>query len=109
MFTPTIVGALALSGVAAAAKVCTNVTVPVSIDARQAIFDVPQLNSSLDATTFALNFTKQGSNFTKESVVGYQTVTGEYQISAKYCKPEDDNSTNPTVQVLSHGIGFDKR
>lgn len=100
--------ALTASGLVNAAKVCTNVTVPVSISARQGVFDVPTLQSNFDATTFALNFTKQGSNFTDIALTGYQTVTGNYNISAKYCKPDNDECSNPTVQILTHGIGFDK-
>jgi hypothetical protein len=99
---------LALLGVASAAKVCTNVTVPVYINARQAIFDVPTLESNLDAVKFSLDFTNIGMNYTDTVTTGFQTVTGSYNISAKYCKPQGDNKANPTVQVLTHGIGFDK-
>lgn len=101
--------ALALLSTGAAAKVCTNVTVPVDINARQGVFDVPVLQGNLDATTFAQNFTNIGRNFTDDALVGYQTVTGRYNISAKFCRPDQENGTNPTVQVLTHGIGFDKR
>lgn len=99
---------LALLGVASAAKVCTNVTVPVNIRARQAIFDVPTLESNFDAVKFSLDFTNIGMNYTDVVTKGYQTVTGQYNISAKYCKPQGDSKANPTVQVLTHGIGFDK-
>lgn len=99
---------VAVFGGLASAKTCVNVTVPVDIHARQAIFDVPTLESNFDATTFALNFTKQGTNFTQVVTTGYQTVRGSYNISAKYCMPDNSSSTNPTVQVLTHGIGFDK-
>lgn len=104
----TAASALAACGLVSAAKVCTNVTVPVNIMARQGVFDVPEIASNLDATIFALNFTKQGTNFTDIALRGYQTVTGQYNISAKYCKPDNVTSSNPTVQVLTHGIGFDK-
>ncbi|KAH0397891.1 alpha/beta-hydrolase, partial [Aureobasidium melanogenum] len=97
-----------LGAVASAAKVCTNVTVPVYINARQAVFDVPTLESNLDAVKFSLDFTNIGMNYTDVVTTGFQTVTGSYNISAKYCMPEGDNSTNPVVQVLTHGIGFDK-
>ncbi|KAK8219931.1 hypothetical protein M8818_000346 [Zalaria obscura] len=97
-----------LLGCLAAAKTCTNVTVPVTIMARQGMFEVPTLQSNFDATTFALNFTTQGTNFTNASLTGYQTVNLPANISAKYCKPDNDSSASPTVQVLSHGIGFDK-
>jgi hypothetical protein len=108
--TPTMssFALLAVLGVASAAKVCTNVTVPVYINARQAIFDVPTLESNLDAVKFSLDFTNIGMNYTDTVTTGFQTVTGSYNISAKYCKPQGDNKANPTVQVLTHGIGFDK-
>jgi hypothetical protein len=99
---------LALLSVASAAKVCTNVTVPVNINARQAIFDVPTLESNFDAVKFSLDFTNIGMNYTDVVTKGYQTVTGQYNISAKYCKPQGDTKANPTIQVLIHGIGFDK-
>ncbi|GAB7365333.1 hypothetical protein MBLNU230_g6413t1 [Neophaeotheca triangularis] len=100
----------ALAG-AATAKVCTNVTVPVNIDTRQAIFDedLVGINSNIDATTFSLNFTEQGVNFTDVALTGYQTLQIPANISAKFCRPDNMNDThNPTVQVLTHGIGFDK-
>lgn len=93
----------------ALAKQCTNVTVPVNIEARQGVFDVPEFVSNYDVTTFAQNFTSIKANFTAQALRGYQTVRGCYNISAKICKPDNDNKANPTVQFLTHGIGFDKR
>jgi len=101
--------AIAALSCRAVAKVCTNVTVPVYINARQGVFDVPTLQTNLDATRFAQNFTNIRGNFSEESLVGYQTVTGLYNISAKYCRPDGGSRPNATVQFLIHGIGFDKR
>ncbi|KAF1992062.1 hypothetical protein K402DRAFT_388632 [Aulographum hederae CBS 113979] len=91
----------------ATARVCTNLTIPVNISARQGIFTLPPFTSNLDASRFALNLTKQGSNFTDSILTGYQTVTGTYNISAQYCRPSAD-SHPAVVQYLTHGIGFDK-
>lgn len=92
------------------AKICTNLTIPVEISARQGIFNVPPITSNMDATTFVQKFNSiaNGTNYTQETLVGYQTVTGAYSISAKFCTPDVMNSSSPTVQVLTHGIGFDK-
>lgn len=106
MFTYAL-GAAALAGVASA-KVCTNVTVPVHIQARQGVFDAPVIEDNLDAVKFALNFTKQGANFTDVALTGYQTVDFPANISAKFCRPDNDTAMDCDVQVLSHGIGFDK-
>ncbi|CZR57996.1 uncharacterized protein PAC_07886 [Phialocephala subalpina] len=99
---------LALFAASAAAKTCINQTVPVTISARTGIFslDIPQTN--LEVTDFILNMTQQGRNFTNTALTGYNTTAGTYNISTEFCIPSQDNSTNPTVQVLIHGIGFDK-
>lgn len=90
------------------AKRCTNLTVPVDISARNAVFSIPSFRSNLDATTFAQNLTSVGGNFSQEALKGYATITGQFNISAKFCQPDYDSGHNRTVQVLTHGIGFDK-
>ena len=91
------------------AKKCMNMTVPVTISARNAVYDVLIPSTNLEAITFAQNFTKQGSNFSETILTGYATVSGTYNISTQFCTPNSvANSSSPTVQVLTHGIGFDK-
>ena len=97
----------ALAG-SVAAKQCLNMTIPVSISARNGVFNIPTLQGNADATTFAQNLTSIGGNFTQEVLLSYATVVGEYDISVKFCKPDAAKGTSPTVQVLTHGLGFDK-
>lgn len=85
-----------------------NFTVPVSISARNGVFNIPTLQGNADATTLTQNLTSIRGNFTKDALLDYATVTGAYEISVKFCKPDAENGTNPTVQVLTHGLGFDK-
>jgi hypothetical protein len=92
----------------ATAKQCLNQTVPVSISARQAVFDIAIPQTNLEVTDFILDMTTQGTNFTDIALTDYSTTTGTYNISTQFCWPDSTNSTNPTVQVLTHGIGFDK-
>jgi hypothetical protein len=99
---------LAVLAGSVAAKKCINATVPVSLSARQAVFDIDIPTTNLETTDFILNMTQQGRNFTDLALVGYNTTVGTYNISTQFCTPDHDNSTNPTVQVLTHGIGFDK-
>jgi len=53
-----------------------------------------------------LNVARQGHNYTAESLTGYNTVSGEYMIEATYCYP--DSGPSKVIQVLTHGIGFDR-
>ena len=102
--------ALALAALvgSAAAKQCTNMTVPVNISARNGIFDIAIPQTNLDATTFIQNLTRQGQNFSEVALSGYATTSGTYNISTQFCVPSAGNVSNPTVQVLTHGVGFDK-
>ena len=99
---------LALAGLASAKK-CMNMSVPVTIKSRNAVFGGTALPvTALDATTFLQNMTQQGRNFTADALTGYADVSGTYNISTQFCVPSVNNVSNPTVQVLTHGIGFDK-
>ena len=91
-----------------AAKQCVNITVPIHISARLAKFDIVVPSTNVEAIEFALNATKQGSNFTQVALKGYDTKTGDYKISAKFCSPSIAPASPPTIQLLTHGIGFDK-
>jgi hypothetical protein len=92
----------------ATAKVCMNMTVPVDISARTGVFNIAVPQTNLDATTFIQNQTQQGRNFTKVALLDYATTSGRYNISTQLCMPSAGNATNPTIQILTHGIGFDK-
>ncbi|CAI7636675.1 unnamed protein product [Penicillium glandicola] len=108
MLTTTI-GIWALTAAAAAAKTCYNVTVEVPVTARNGVFDniiTPRTN--FDATSFALSATKQGRNLSETALSGYATVSGHYNISTQYCVPKNAGSSAYTLQILTHGMGFDK-
>lgn len=91
-----------------AAKNCRNITVPVTLSVREGTFNIAVPSDSIEVTDFVLNVTQQGRNFTATALAGYHTQSGVYDISATFCKPSVDTSTNATVQVLTHGIGFDR-
>lgn len=92
----------------AAAKTCINATVSVDISARTGVFNIAVPQTNLDGTTFSQNITQQGRNFTETALTGYATTAGTYEMSTQFCMPSEDMPANPTVQVLTHGIGFDK-
>ena len=92
----------------ATAQLCMNMTVPVNISARTGVFNIAVPQTNLDATTFVQNNTQQGRNFTEVALLDYATTSGTYNISTQFCMPSANNTTNPTVQVLTPRIGFDK-
>ncbi|KAF1838585.1 alpha/beta-hydrolase [Decorospora gaudefroyi] len=96
---------LALFGITTARQ-CSNLTIPVTISSRQGQFREVPVEDNLDVGAFATRFNQFQKNYTADLLEAYQTLDGTYQISAQYCMP--DGGSNGIVQLLSHGIGFDK-
>ena len=90
------------------AKHCENFFVPVSLSARNGIFNVPPLHYNHDATIFFANVTNPAGNFSDEVLLGYRTIKNTYDISVKFCRPNASYRRGSTLQFLTHGIGFDK-
>ena len=99
---------LACLAAGVAAKQCINATVAVSISARNGAFDLDIPQTRLETTLFTQNFTRQGGNFTAAALTGYETIEGTYNISTQFCYPDSGLSSDATVQVLTHGLLFDK-
>ncbi|KAF2621295.1 alpha/beta-hydrolase [Macroventuria anomochaeta] len=90
----------------AAARQCQTLSIPVDISSRQGVFKKVPVETNLDASAFATRFNEFQYNYTAELFTGFQTLQKSIKISAQYCTP--DGGSNGIVQVLSHGIGFDK-
>jgi hypothetical protein len=105
----TTIGLWALAAGVVSAKTCFNATVEVDISARNGVFDnIKTPETNLDATTFALASTKTSVNITEQALSGYATVGGLYNISTQYCVPKNSEGSGHTLQVLTHGMGFDQ-
>ncbi|KAJ5307011.1 hypothetical protein N7508_006026 [Penicillium antarcticum] len=103
------IGLMAITAGVATAKTCLDMIVQVPVTAHNGVFDkisTPQTN--LDATAFALHASTQGANVTADALSGYATVSGIYDISAQYCMPDNSGDSAHVLQILTHGMGFDK-
>lgn len=89
-------------------KTCINATIPITISARNALFNTAIPSSDTDVVNLISNLTRPGGNFSAQILAGYATVAGTYRISTQYCMPAGKPQPRPTIQVLTHGIGFDK-
>ncbi|KAM3076375.1 hypothetical protein ACMFMG_007195 [Clarireedia jacksonii] len=90
------------------AKICTTITIPVTLNARNGIFDLPPLKDEIAVTKFAQDFIRRGQNYTAAVLEGYTTITDEYNISATACQPDHPTQNYNAWQFLTHGIGFDR-
>jgi len=101
----------ALHAATVAAKCCTNLTIPVTVSARNAKFNLAPPANNIDVADFALKLARRGANYTQEVFEEFYTVSGTYNIAATYCSPSVATHHEPgdsVLQILTHGIGFDK-
>lgn len=101
------VSVLLFAGIAAA-RTCSNLAIPVEISSRQGRFKKIPLDSNLDITKFVQEYTRFGQNYSDVLLEDYQTLNGQYTISAQFCHPDGDVKTS-VIQLLIHGIGADKK
>ncbi|KAL5381160.1 hypothetical protein DPSP01_007414 [Paraphaeosphaeria sporulosa] len=88
--------------------VCVSGTVSVEASTSRNLkftFELPQ-NQSQVTNTF-LKLLSNPSPFAQELVGGTQSVSGTYEIGVTLCTPAN-NTTPDQVQLLTHGIGFDR-
>lgn len=96
----------AFAGIASARQ-CQNLTIPVELSARNGNFPGQEVTETdIEVTNFILGLSQQGNNYTEKVLDGYNTISGSYDIAATYCEP--DNGPANVLQVLTHGIGFDR-
>ncbi|KAJ4389558.1 hypothetical protein N0V93_007028 [Gnomoniopsis smithogilvyi] len=102
----TTLSAILGLAVLSSARSCQNITVEVPVDARNAVFNLTAPSSNIAVTNYILNQAQQGHNYSSTILTGYASIQKTYQIAATYCEPDSGPST--TLQLLTHGIGFDR-
>ncbi|KAK8049570.1 hypothetical protein PG994_011300 [Apiospora phragmitis] len=70
------------------------------------MFELQATATNIEATNFILNLAQPGRNLTEAVLNEYVTISGNYSIAATYCEP--DCGPGKAVQVLTHGIAFDR-
>ncbi|KAI0137332.1 Alpha/Beta hydrolase protein [Xylariales sp. AK1849] len=88
------------------ARQCTDLNVTVAITSRNGKFYVEPPTDNTEVTNLALNLARPGHNYSQEVLVESITVSGTYSIAATYCEP--DSGPGKALQVLTHGVGFDR-
>ncbi|GAB7338761.1 hypothetical protein MBLNU457_5470t1 [Dothideomycetes sp. NU457] len=90
------------------AAICVSGMIPVQASTSKNLqfnYQVPQNESQLTETW--VEYITAGSPFMQQIMNGTQTVSGTYDIAATYCIPPS-NPKPSSVQLLTHGIGFDR-
>ncbi|KAK5045653.1 hypothetical protein LTR84_009022 [Exophiala bonariae] len=93
--------ALALAARLVSAKHCQNLTIPVTISAQNAVWNITAPSNNVEVTNFILDVNRQGHSYIADAFKG-----GTYNIGTTYCAP--DHGHSKVIQILTHGGGFDR-
>ncbi|RCI15331.1 hypothetical protein L249_6526 [Ophiocordyceps polyrhachis-furcata BCC 54312] len=101
MFVPSMLVFLA-AVTTAAARNCIEITVPVELRPRNVFYQVQTPKTEVDLISFVLDFGRRKpllpQTLAKKSKV--------YNLATTYCWP--DSGPGHSLQILTHGIGFDR-
>jgi len=103
-YSSTILALIGAVGVSA--RQCRDITIPISISSRNNVLDLKPLTTEIEVTNFYLNLAKQGSNHGAQLTTGQHDVEGDYKLAVTYCEP--DSGPGDVLQIMTHGIGFDR-
>lgn len=85
---------------------CTQFNVAVDASTTGYIFDLPKVDSDLDAVAWALNADTWSSPSPLERVLENITISGTYNIYTQLCIPR---SGGDVLQIATHGGHYDSR
>jgi hypothetical protein len=96
-----------LAGIAHA-YVCTDFVVPITVTAPSYIPSFDEFGTHYDAVQFLVGLTTRPTEGTSSPFSGSQNVTADFAIDGSFCTMNGKYDGSQDIQVLSHGLGFDK-
>ncbi|KAF5335742.1 hypothetical protein D9611_009647 [Ephemerocybe angulata] len=85
---------------------CSDVLLPVSVTAQNAVLNITAPHNQQELTDFIAQFTSLTSNSTTQIIGAPVTNNATYKIWTELCLPTKQDSAN-TVEFAVHGINFD--
>lgn len=100
--------ALAQHTLASNGRSCTDFTVSVDVHANNTVYDIPRVDSNIDAVDFIRNIAVWSAPNSTSRIRAPRPVNQKFNISACLCVPLRGTKAG-ILHVATHGFGFDKR
>lgn len=89
---------------------CAAWTLPVHATADNVIYDVPRVDSNIDAADYAVYEDTWTTGNITERTQSILHVDDTFGTGVQLCVPTAENGAKKGIlQIASHGLGFDKR
>lgn len=99
-----IIFAILLPLALAAGPLCFDFSLPVQVSTPITNFTVSPFHNNSESTSLLVNSVARTANV-QNLVAGEVNISRAYNINFRYC---EGASRNGIMQVLTHGLGFDK-
>lgn len=90
------------------AYVCTNFVAPITVNAPSYTPSFKEFGTHYDAVQFLVGLTTRPTTGTLSPFSGSQNLTVDFAIDSSFCTEDGKYDGSQDIQVLSHGLGFDK-
>ncbi|CEJ54934.1 hypothetical protein PMG11_01220 [Penicillium brasilianum] len=99
--------AILLPPALAARPLCFDFILPIQVSTPITNFTIPPFHDNSESTSMLVNSVARTANV-QNLVAGELKINRAYKINFRYCEPDRRASRNGIMQVLTHGLGFDK-
>jgi pimeloyl-ACP methyl ester carboxylesterase len=89
-------------------KHCKQLDIPVFAAAPSAIYDVPRVNSDIEATAWAIYDATRNTPHGVQNIIRNTTTSGTFNIHAQLCIPKSSRKKD-ILQIATHGVHYDSR
>jgi pimeloyl-ACP methyl ester carboxylesterase len=107
MFPSTLLHFLCFVCIAQAYS-CIDFNAPITVTAPSYIPSFKEFGSHFDSVQFLVDLTTRVTEGTASPFSGVENVTEIFSIDASFCTRDDAYGEGQDVQILTHGVGFDK-
>jgi pimeloyl-ACP methyl ester carboxylesterase len=107
MFPSAPLHVLYFAGIAQAYS-CIDFNAPITVTAPSYIPSFKEFGSHFDSVQFLADITTRATEGTASPFSGAENVTAIFSIDASFCTEDGVSSEGQDVQILTHGVGFDK-
>lgn len=87
---------------------CSQALIPISATANSAIYDLPTVNTDIEAAAWAIRDATRTTTQGLANIVRNTTTSGTFNIHVQLCTPKTSKG-HDTLQIASHGVHYDSR
>lgn len=87
---------------------CVQLDLPMPVTAPSAVYNLPHVNSNIEAAAWAIYDATWTTPHGLQSVVTNTTTSGIFNIHAQLCIPKTSGKEN-MLQIATHGVHYDSR